>query len=61
MNCHQCSGCRLGQRKPGIVTDGEGLVEVAGDRIEVGGVGFRRGVGIAASEGDSVSVIDLCE
>jgi len=54
-------GWRLGKRKPGIVPDGEGLVEAAGESIEVQGVGLCRGVGFAAGEGDGASVIDLSD
>jgi len=38
VNCQLYSGWRLGKRKPGIVPDGEGLVEAAGESIKVGGV-----------------------
>ena len=55
---HSC--WRLGKRKPGIVSDGEGLVEAAGESIEVRGVGFSWGVGVSASEGDGVWVVNFC-
>ena len=61
MNCQLYSGWRLGKRKPGIVSDGEGLVEAAGESIEVRGVGFRWTVWVRAHEGDSPSVVDLCD
>jgi len=61
VNCQLYSGWRLGKRKPGVITDGEGLVETAGESITIWGVGFRRGVGVSAREGDSVSVVDLCD
>ena len=61
MNCQLYSGWRLGKRKPGIVSDGEGLIEAAGKSIEVRGVGSSRGVGVSACEGDSASVVDLCD
>ena len=59
MNCQLYSGWRLGKRKPGIISDGEGLVEAAGESIEIGGVGLRRGVGVGSGEGDCASVFDL--
>ena len=59
MNCQLYSGWCLGKRKPGIIPDGEGLVEAAGESIEIGGVGLHRGVGVASGAGDSASVIDL--
>jgi len=58
VNCQLYSGWRLGKRKPGIVPDGDGLVEAAGESIEVWGVGFGGGVGVGPSEGDGASVID---
>ena len=61
MNCQLYSGWRLGKRKPGIVPDGEGLVEVAGESIEVGGIGFCGGVGVGASKGDGTSAVDLSD
>ena len=59
MNCQLYSGWRLGKHKPGIIPDGEGLVEAAGESIEVWGVGFGRGVGVGSSEGDGATVIEL--
>jgi len=53
------NGWRLGQRKLGISSDGKGLVEAAGESIEIGGVGLRKGVGVGSGEGDGASVIDL--
>jgi len=38
VNCQLYSGWRLGKRKPGVITDGERLVEAAGEGIEVRGV-----------------------
>ena len=38
VNCQLYSGWRLGKRKPGAITDGEGLVKAAGEGIEVWGV-----------------------
>jgi len=38
VNCQLYSGWRLGKRKPGGITEGEGLVEAAGEGIEVQGV-----------------------
>ena len=61
MNCQLYSGWCLGKRKPGIVSDGEGLVEAMGDSTEVGDVGFSWGVWIGACEGDSAWVVDLCD
>jgi len=59
VNCQLYSGWRLGKRKSGIVSDGEGLVEAAGESIEVWGVGFCRGVWIRAGERDGISVVDF--
>ena len=58
MNCQLYSGWRLGKRRPGIVPDGVGLVEAAGESIEVWGLGFGGGVGVGPSEGDGAWVID---
>jgi len=59
VNCQLYSGWRLGKRKPGIIPDGEGLVEAAGESIEVGPVGLCGGVGVGACEGNSTSAVDL--
>jgi len=59
VNCQLYSGWRLGKRKPGIVPDGKGLVESAGEGIEVRGVGFCGGVGVGSGEGDGASVVNL--
>jgi len=61
VNCQLYSGWHLGKRKPGIVSDGEGLVEAAGESIEVRGLGFCCGVGVGACEGDSASVVNLSD
>ena len=61
MNCQLYSGRREGERKPGVGPCGEGLVEAAGDSIEVGGVGTGRGVGVRDGEGYGASVIDFGE
>jgi len=61
VNCQLYSGWRLGKRKPGVIPDREGLVEAAGEGIEVGGVSLRWGVGVGARRGDSASVVDLCD
>jgi len=61
VNCQLYSGWRLGKRKPRVISDGEGLVEAAGERIEVRGVGLCWGVRVGAREGDSASVVDLCD
>ena len=61
MNCQLYSGWRLGKRKPGVITDGEGLVEAAGEGIEIRGVRLGWGVGVSAREGNSASVVDLCD
>jgi len=60
MNCPLYRGWRWGKRKPGIVSDGEGLVEAAGESIEVRGVGLGWRVGVSAAVIDSASVVDLC-
>jgi len=61
VNCQLYSGGRLGKRKPGAIPDGEGLVEAAGESIEVWGVGFCVGIGVASCEGDDASVVNLSE
>jgi len=38
VNCLLYSGWCLGKRKPGVITDREGLVEAAGEGIEIWGV-----------------------
>ena len=38
VNCQLSSGWSLGKRKPGVITDGERLVEAAGEGIEIWGV-----------------------
>jgi len=59
VNCQLYSGWRLGKRKPGVIPDWEGLVEAAGESIEVRGVGVGGGVGVGSSEGDGASVVDF--
>jgi len=59
VNCQLYSGWRPGKCKPGIVPDGEGLVEAAGESIKVGGIGVCGGVGVGSGEGDSTSVVNL--
>jgi len=59
VNCQLYTGWRLGKRKPGIVPDGEGLVESVGEGIEERGVGLCRGVGVGSVKGDGDSVVDL--
>ena len=61
MNCQLYSGWRLGKRKPGVITNWEGLIEVAGEGIEIRGVGLGWGIGVGAREGSSASVVDLCD
>jgi len=61
VNCQLYSGWRLGKCKPGVITDGEGLVKAAGEGIEVWGVSLCRGVGVGASERNSASVVNLCD
>ena len=61
MNCQLYSRWPLCKRKPGVITDGEGLVEAAGESIKVRGAGLCRGVGVGACKGDSAAVIDLCD
>jgi len=53
------SGWRLGKRKPGVNTNGEGLVEAAGECSEVWGVGLGWGVRVSARKGNSASVVNL--
>jgi len=59
VNCQLYSGWRLGKRKPGVITDGERLVEAAGEGIEIWRVQLCGGVGVGACEGNSASVIDF--
>jgi len=61
VNCQLYSGWHLGKRKPGVIPDGEGLVEAAGESIEVRGVRLRGGVGVGSGKGDSASAIDLSD
>jgi len=60
VNCQLYTGWPLGKRKPGIVSDGEGLIEAAGASIEVRGVGLSYRVWVKAPEGDGGSVVHLC-
>ena len=59
MNCQLYSGWREGKRKPGIGPCGEGLVEAAGESIEVWGVRAGGGVGVSDGERYGTPVIDL--
>jgi len=59
VNCQLYSGWRLGKRKPGIVPDGEGLVEAAEESFEVWSVGFGRRVRIRAGKRNGTSVVHL--
>jgi len=59
VNCQLYSGWRLGKGKLGIVPDGEGLVEAAGESIEVRGVRLCGGLGVSACKGDGTSVVDF--
>ena len=59
MNCQLYSGWRLSKRKPGVVPDGEGLVEAAGESNEVRCVGLRWRVGIGTGEGDGALVVNF--
>ena len=61
MNCQLYSGRHEGKRKPGVRSRGVGLVEAAGESIEVWGVGAGRGVGVGDGDGYGASVIDLGE
>ena len=61
MNCQLYRGWGLGKRKLGIVSDGEGMVEAAGESIQVQGVRLSWGVRVGACEGDSASVVDLSD
>ena len=60
MNCQLYSGWRLGKHKPGTVSDWEGLVDAAGESIEVRGVGFSYRVWVSTHERDGASFVDLC-
>jgi len=59
VKCQVYSGWRLGKPKPGIVPDGKGLVESAGEGIKVRGVGFCVGVGVGSGNGEGASGVDL--
>ena len=59
MNCQLYSGWREGKRKPGIRPCGEGVVETAGESIEIRRVGAGGSVGVCDGEGYGSSVIDL--
>ena len=61
MNCQLYSHWHLGKRKPGVITHGEGLVNAAGESIEVWVLGFFRGVGVGAREGNNTSLVYLCD
>ena len=61
MNCQLYSGRREGKRKPWIGPCGEGVVEAAGESIEVWREGPSGGVGVLDCEGYGASVIDLGE
>jgi len=61
VNCQLYSGWRLGKRKPGVITDGEGLVEAAGEGIEIWCVQLGRSVGVGACEGNGASVVHFCD
>jgi len=59
VNCQLYSGRRLDNRKPGIIRDREGLLEAAGESIEVVRVGSPAGVGVGTGKGEGASLIDL--
>ena len=59
VNCPLYRQWRLGKLKPGVTTDREGLVEAAGEGIEISGLGLCRGVGVGACERDGASVVDF--
>ena len=59
VNCQLYSGWRLGKGKPGVIPNGEGLVEEAGESIEVGGIGVRSSVGVGARKRNCTTVVDL--
>ena len=61
MNCQLYSGWREGKRKPGVRPCGEGLVEAAGESIEVWSVEAGGSVGVRDGEGYGASVIYLGE
>jgi len=61
VNCQLFGGWRLGKCKPGVITGGEGLVEPAGECIEMRGIGFCWGVWVSPSMGDRAAVVDLSE
>ena len=56
VNCQLYSGWRLGKHKSRVILDGEGLVQAAGESIEVWGVGFCGDVRIHTGERDGTSV-----
>ena len=59
MNCQLYSGRREGECKPWVGPCGEGLVEAAGESIEVGGVGACSGAGVGDGEEYGAPVIDF--
>jgi len=59
VNCQLYRGLRLGNRNPEVIHDGEGLVEAAGESIEIRGARLCRGVRVGSCEGDTASVVDL--
>ena len=61
MNCQLYRGWCLGKHKPGVIPDREGLVDPAGETIQIQGLGFSGGVGVGSCEGDGASVLDLCD
>ena len=61
VNCQLFSGWRLGKRKPGVITDGERLVEAAGESIEIWCLRLCHGVGVGACVGNGASVVDFCD
>ena len=61
VNCQLNSGWRLGKCEPGVNSGGEGLVEAAGESIKIEGLGFCESVWVGACQGDSASVVDLCD
>jgi len=59
VNCQLYSSWCRGKRKPGVIPNWEGLVEVAGESLEVWGVGKSGGIGVGTGEGESSLFVNL--
>jgi len=59
--CWRYRSWRRDTRKPGFRTCGARLVDVARDRIEVGGVGASSGIGVSSGECNRAMIIGLMD